>query len=87
MLKWENVKKVSGVASAFILVNSVAGLLGFLSTNTSQIPDGLAVWTIAAVMGGYIGAEYGSKRFENPTIKMLLSLVLLVAGIKMIATA
>ena len=87
MLKWENVKKVSGVASAFILVNSVAGLLGFLSTNTSQIPDGLAVWTIAAVMGGYIGAEYGSKRFENPTIKMLLSLLLLVAVIKMIATA
>jgi len=42
---------------------------------------------IAAVVGGYIGAEYGSKRFGNPTIKRLLSLVLLVAGIKMIATA
>jgi uncharacterized membrane protein YfcA len=87
MLKWEDVKKVSGVASAFILVNSIAGLLGFLSINTSQLPDGIAVWAVAAVIGGYIGAEYGSKRFENPTIKILLSLVLLVAGIKMIVTA
>ena len=87
MLQWENVKKVSGIAAAFVLVNSIAGLLGFLSSNTPQLPEGLSIWAIAAVIGGYIGAEYGSKRFGNPTIKQLLSVVLLVAGIKMIVTA
>lgn len=85
-LKWEKVKNVSGIAAAFILVNSIAGLLGFISSNTPQLPEGLPIWAIAAVVGGYIGAEYGSKRFENPMIKYLLSAVLLVAGIKMIVT-
>jgi len=87
MLQWEEVKKVSGIAAAFILVNSVAGLLGFISSNTPRLPEGLPVWAVAAVVGGYIGAEYGSKRFGNPAIKRLLSLVLLVAGVKMFATA
>jgi len=87
MLRWEEVKKVSGVAVAFILVNSVAGLLGFLSSNIPRLPDGIWVWAGAAIIGGYIGAEYGSKRFGNSTIKLLLALVLLIAGLKMFATA
>ena len=87
VLRWEEVKKVSGVAAAFILVNSIAGLSGFLSSNTPQLPDGIWIWAGSAVVGGYIGAEYGSKRFGNSTIKLLLALVLLIAGIKMIATA
>ena len=86
MLRWEEVKKVSGVAAAFILVNSIAGLVGFLSSNTPQLPDGILIWAGSAVVGGYIGSEYGSKRFGNSTIKFLLSLVLLIAGIKMFAT-
>jgi hypothetical protein len=87
VLQWEEVKKVSGIAAAFILVNSIAGLLGFISTATPKLPEGLPIWIIVAVIGGYIGAEYGSKRFGSTTIKRLLSLILLVAGIKMITTA
>ncbi len=87
VLHWAEVKHVSGVASAFILLNSIAGLLGFLTSETPRLPEGLAYWAIAAVVGGYIGAEYGSKRFGNPMIKRLLSLVLLIAGIKMILTS
>jgi len=87
MLRWEEVKKVSGIASAFILVNSIAGLLGFVSSNTPHLPDGIVIWAAVAVIGGYIGAEFGSRRLSNPTIKILLSLVLLVAGVKMLATA
>lgn len=84
-LRWEGVKNVSGVASAFILVNSIAGLLGFFSSHAAHLPSELIFWAPAAIIGGYIGAEYGSKRFGNPMIKRLLALVLVVAGIKMIA--
>ena len=87
MLKWEKVKKVSGVAAAFILVNSISGFLGFVSTKTPQLPEGLIMWSAVAVLGGYVGAEYGSNRFSNPTIKRLLSLVLLISGVKMIVAA
>ena len=87
VLRWEEARKVSGIAAAFILVNSIAGLAGFVSSKTPQLPEGLPVWAIAAVIGGYIGSEYGSKRFGSPIIKRVLSLVLFLAGIKMIATA
>ncbi len=84
--RWAEVKVISGIAAAFILVNSVAGLLGVVTTSP-DLPSALPYWAIAAVVGGFIGAEYGSRRLGNPAIQKLLSLVLLVAGIKMIATA
>ena len=87
VLHWEEVKKVSGVAAAFILVNSIAGLTGFLLSNAPQLPKGLAVWAVAAVIGGYIGSEYGSRRLGSPTIRRVLALVLLLASVKMFVTA
>lgn len=87
VFRWEEVKKVSGIAAAFILINSLAGLLGFLSARTVQLPQGLPVWAVAAAAGGYLGAEYGSKKFGNPTLKRLLALVLLIAGVKMLASS
>ena len=86
MLQWEEVNKVSGIAAAFILVNSVAGMLGFISSNTPQLPEALPLLVVAAIIGGLIGAEYGSKRLSSPTTKRLLALILLLAGIKMIVT-
>lgn len=80
---WAKTKIVSGVAAAFILVNSISGLLGFLS-QSPKLPAGLGYWAFAAVAGGLIGADYGSKKFENATIRKLLALVLLFAGAKMI---
>ncbi len=86
-LKWAPIKQVSGIAAAFILVNSISGLLGFIASKTTALPAALPYWAIAAGVGGFIGAEYGSKRFGNPTIKRLLGVVLLVAGVKMVLTA
>lgn len=82
-LKWAETKVISGVAAAFILVNSISGLIGVL-TKQSVMPDALPYWIIAAVLGGLIGADYGSHRLGNPAIKKLLSLVLLLVGSKML---
>jgi len=84
--RWAPVKVISGVAAAFILVNSIAGILGVMSASTEFHPA-LPLWGLVVVVGGYIGAEYGSRRLGNPAIQRLLALVLLVAGAKMIATA
>lgn len=84
--RWVEMKVISGIAAAFILINSIAGLLGVMSSAT-QLPAALPYWAFAAVVGGLIGAEYGSKRLNNTAIKKLLALVLLIAGAKMIATA
>jgi len=86
--RWAETKTVAGTSAAFILVNSIAGLAGVASAATTTVlPPPLPLWAFAAVVGGYIGAELGSRRFGNPTIRRLLALVLLIAGVKMILTA
>jgi hypothetical protein len=82
LLGWAPIRKISGISAAFILVNSIAGLLGVMQ-NKFTIPTALPWWAMAAVVGGWIGAEYGSRRFGNPAIKKLLALVLAIAGVKM----
>jgi uncharacterized membrane protein YfcA len=85
-LHWASVRVISGIAAAFILVNSIAGLFGVMSVKIT-LPSALPYWAIAAIAGGFIGAEYGSKRLGTPVIQKLLAIVLAIAGAKMIATA
>ncbi len=82
MLRWADTKVISGIAAAFIVVNSLAGLAG-LVTQGATLPDGIGGWAIAAVLGGWLGAEYGSRKLTRPAIQRLLGVVLLIAGIKM----
>lgn len=84
-LRAEQPKVISGIAAAFILVNSAAGLLGALSSGVS-IPEVAPYWILAVIIGGYLGAEIGSKRLKNPIILKLLGIVLVTAGIKMFLT-
>lgn len=80
---WAETRAASGVAGPFILVNSIAGLLGHFSS-VAQLPPNIAAWGAAAVLGGWIGASYGSKRAPTPVLRQLLSVVLIVAGVKLI---
>ncbi len=83
---WAKTKVISGVAAAFILVNSASGLLGVL-TQSPILPAGLPYLAFAAVLGGIVGAEFGSRKLSNPTIRKLLALVLVLAGSKMLSAA
>jgi len=80
---WAETRATSGVAAPFILVNSIAGLLGHIAS-VSELPPNVPVWGAAALIGGWIGASYGSKRAPVPVLRQLLSLVLVVAGVKLI---
>jgi uncharacterized membrane protein YfcA len=80
---WAETRGASGVAAPFILVNSIAGLLGHLSS-VEQLPPHLPLWAIAAVAGGWIGATYGTGKAPAPVLRQLLSLVLIVAGAKLV---
>lgn len=82
---WAETRQASGIAAAFILVNSVAALLGHYSA-VSHVPSEVLAWAPAAVLGGWIGAQYGSRRLPAPIILKLLAAVLFVAGLKMLFT-
>jgi hypothetical protein len=83
LLRWTPVKQASGIAAAFILVNSISGLAGQLAPSIS-LPEWIPLWAAAAIVGGYFGAEFGSRRFNVPVLRRLLSLVLTIAGSKML---
>jgi uncharacterized membrane protein YfcA len=74
---------VSGIAAAFILVNSAAGLLGLLSQST-VLPGQLPLWAVAAALGGLLGSELGSRHLSNTAIQRLLAVILGAAGLRMV---
>jgi uncharacterized protein len=85
LMGWATMKQAAGVSAAFILANSIAGLLGYL-TKFPTLPASLWLWSILAAAGGWIGAEYGSKRIGSQRLQLLLAVVLAIAGVKLILT-
>jgi uncharacterized membrane protein YfcA len=82
---WADPRKASGVAAAFILVNSIAGLLGNISS-VGHLPSYIPIWAGVVIIGGWIGSEYGSRHLANATLRRLLAAVLVIAGLKLIFT-
>ena len=84
MLGWAGTKQTSAVAAPFILVNSIAGLAAGFVAGTAVLPQ--STWLLVGVVlvGGWLGAEYGSRRFANPVVRRVLAVVLAVAGAKMV---
>ncbi|MEW5967778.1 MAG: sulfite exporter TauE/SafE family protein [Pseudomonadota bacterium] len=84
LLGWASTRATSGVAAAFILLNSIAGLAGFLTHGALPQASVLPWWALAVAAGGWLGAEFGSRRLAPPWIRKLLALVLVIAGSKLV---
>jgi uncharacterized membrane protein YfcA len=84
MLGWAGTKQTSAVAAPFILVNSVAGLAAIFVTKGVALPSYVWFLAPAVLAGGWLGAEYGSRRFANPMVRRALAVVLAAAGVKMV---
>jgi hypothetical protein len=82
---WAEPKRAAAVSALFVLLNSAAGLAGFMTSNTA-LPNYIAPMLLAAALGGTIGSYMGSRRVQPATIKKLLAVVLLIAGLKLIFT-
>lgn len=85
MLGWAGTKQTSAVAAPFILVNSIAGLAAIMLAKSAALPSYVWILAPAVIVGGWLGAEYGSRRFANPVVRRVLAVVLALAGGKMIA--
>ncbi len=84
-MHWARTKPAAAVSALFILVNSIAGLLGNLSS-TREFPVFALALVAAAGVGGGIGSYFGSRHFKPVVIKRFLAVVLLIAGTKLILT-
>ena len=85
LMGWAGAKETSAVAALFILVNSCAGLLGYVQAGHA-IPAYVFQFILAAVSGGLMGSYLGSHRLPVPLVQKVLSIVLVLAGYKILFT-
>ena len=79
-----DMRESAGISSAFILVNSLAAIIGCVSRPT-HVPNGLALWAVAAIAGGMLGSELGLKHLGEAALRRLLALVLVITGVRLLA--
>ena len=87
LMRWTKTKETSGVSAAFILVNSIAGMLGQFHSITYLQPDSLIYWAPAALIGGWIGTELGTRVLPFLSVRKWLAVVLALAGLKLLGEA
>jgi uncharacterized membrane protein YfcA len=85
LMNWSEMRTAAGISAAFILVNSVSGLLGNYA-QVVQLPANVVFWIIAAVIGGIIGSTLGSRYFNTLTLRRVLASVLVIAAVKLVFT-
>ena len=111
LLGWTQQKQTAAMGAAFIFVNSMSGLVGFVQQHplwesTAEKMSGVADQAITGgsvlgiywlsvsmivgalitpvILGGVAGSWYGSKKFRHRGMKGILSVVLLIAAIKLL---
>lgn len=80
-LGWANVKEAASVASAFIVLNSVAGLAARLP-RTPVDAEYVAPFVAIVIAGALIGSFMGARRLPFRSVQISLGLVLLIASAK-----
>ncbi|GGW46164.1 sulfite exporter TauE/SafE family protein [Arenibacter certesii] len=83
LLHWGKMKEAAAVSALFIWVNSAAGLAGQFTNGIVLNKQSLLMVTLA-VIGGFAGSYYGSKRMSNTNVRYMLTVVLIAASVKLI---
>jgi hypothetical protein len=83
LTKWAGVKETGIYSSLFILLNSLAGLLG-LGLGNIELPVGFTYWIIIVTAGGVIGSMTSMKLLPVKYFRYSLALVLLFACYKLL---
>jgi uncharacterized protein len=85
LMAWEEPRHTSGVVSAFIFLNSAAGLAGN-AASVGHLPHELPVFLAAVAGGALLGTWLGVERLPRAWLLRMLGLVLTVAGAKLLFT-
>jgi uncharacterized protein len=80
LINWDNAKKISALASLFILANSISGLAGQLTRSVELDWKLIIPLLIAVFAGGQIGSRLGAKKFNPLYIKRITAILVLIAG-------
>jgi len=80
---WEDARRTSGIAAAFIVLNSAAGLLGNLA-GVEKLPPGLPILVGSVFAGALFGSWLGVSRLPRHRLLQGLAVVLVIAALKLL---
>jgi uncharacterized protein len=85
MLRWSEPRRISALASLFILVNSLGGLAGQFRRGIPDLTvEFLLPLLLAVFIGGQIGSRLGARKFNPVYIKRITAVLILVAGLNIL---
>jgi uncharacterized membrane protein YfcA len=88
LLRLAPARTVAGITSAFILVNSMAGLVGHMTklAENSPLQGWLQAWPLFLVVliGGQIGSHLGAYHLPEKWVKRLTAILILYVAIRLI---
>ena len=85
LMAWEEPRHTSGVVSAFIFLNSAAGLAGN-TASVGHLPHELPIFLGSVFAGALLGTWLGVERLPRAWLLRTLGVVLTVAGTKLLFT-
>lgn len=83
LMGWANARQAAAVSAPFILLNSIAGLIGFSAKASAVFPEIIMWLALPVLMGGLLGSHLGSRSLATSSIARVLSVVLILAGVKL----
>lgn len=85
LMDWKNPRTIASLASVFILVNSIAGLIGLTVAGTFQINQDLIFQLIVSVaLGGSIGSYLTNEKFNVRIIGVLTAILVAYVGLRLV---
>jgi uncharacterized protein len=90
LLHWAGPKNTAGISAPFILLNSMAGLLGGVlqgGISVASFGSTMVPLAIAALCGAAIGSWVGVNKLSNRWLNITLALVMSIAAIKLLSLA
>ncbi len=85
LTNWDTPKKIAATASFFILVNSIAGLVGqFQNPDFSIEPTIVILLMITVFLGGQIGSRLSAKKVAPLFIKKSTAILIAIVGFRIL---
>lgn len=85
LLKWDTAKKIAALASFFILVNSIAGLLGQVAAKNFSVQFPLLqILLLAVFLGGQLGTRLSLRLLKPEIVRGLTGILVSYIGVKLV---
>lgn len=85
LIHWDEVKKIAALASFFILINSLSGLSGLITSNHFSIEASLTFFLVVTVIvGGQIGSRLSIHWLKPNVVRILTAILVGYVGLRIL---